>query len=55
MWYSIFKEEIFQRVWFTNIIQSSQISTVAEIHHHALQHTPHKHLNKKKLVDIKTA
>ena len=48
MWYSNFKEEIFQRVWFSNITQSYQISIIVETHLQALHYKGLNTLNKKK-------
>ena len=53
MSYSNFKEEIFQRVPFSNIMESYQISIIVETQPHALHLAGHKHLNKKKSVTIK--
>ena len=48
MWYSNFKEEIFQRVWFSNITQSYQIYIIVETHLQALHYKGLNTLNKKK-------
>ena len=55
MWYSNFKEEIFQRVPLSNITQSYQISILDETHPNSLDQAHQEHLNKKKLVTIKIA
>ena len=54
MWYGNFKEEISERVQFSNITQSYHVFILVETHPHPLDHTPEKHLNKKKSVSIKT-